>query len=62
MDRTVLAQSDEEIAAEFGRVLMLFQQSFSKVPNRRLLQSLMKQASGRGLTWVDALESIVKSR
>ena len=56
MDRNRLRITEEEVAAEFGRVLQLFQQA--KVKPR--FQQLMAEACSKGLNWVEALEYVLK--
>ena len=48
--------TDEEVAEEFGRVVVLLQLATRKP----LFQRLMAEASHKGLNWVEALEYVVK--
>ena len=55
MDRNRLRLTEEEVAAEFGRVLQLLQQAKTK-PR---FQQLMAEAGRNGLNWVEALEYVL---
>lgn len=52
MDRTHLKTSDDDVAAEFGRVVCLMQTVFRKPEFSRR----MAEASTKGLNWIEALE------
>ena len=55
-DRTHLKTSDDEAAAEFGRVVYLMQTVFRKPEFSRR----MAEASTKGLNWIQALEHVTK--
>ena len=55
-DRTPLRTSDDEVAAEFGRVVGLMQTVFRKPEFSRR----MAEASTMGLNWIQALEYVAK--
>ncbi len=48
--------TDEEVVAEFGRVVVLLQMAIRKP----LFQRLMAEASHKGLNWIEALEYVVE--
>ena len=56
MDRTILKVPDEEIAEEFGRVVVLLQRATSKP----LFKPLMTEAIQKGLNWIEALEYVAE--
>lgn len=55
MDRNHLRLTEEEVAAEFGRILYLLQQARAK-PR---FKELMAEAGRKGLNWVEALEYVL---
>lgn len=55
-DRAHLKTSDDEVAAEFGRVVCLMQIVFKKPEFSRR----MAEASTKGLNWIQALEHVAK--
>ena len=55
MDRNRLRLNEEEVAAEFGRVLQLLQQARL----RPRFKQLMAEAGREGLNWVEALEYVL---
>lgn len=57
IDRTGLKVTDEEVAEEFGRVVVLLQLARRKP----LFQRLMAEASHKGLNWVEGLEHVIGS-
>ena len=62
MNREQFKTPDEEVAREFGRVIDLLQKSIAKVPDQHLLTRLMKEASAKGLNWVEGLEYVAEHR
>ncbi len=58
MSRGQYRTSDEDVAEEFGRVIELLRQARAK-PR---FSQLMAEGCSRGLTWVEALEYVVRSK
>ena len=56
LDRTSLKTSEDEVAAEFSRVVCLMQTVFRQPEFSRR----MAEASTQGLNWIEALEHVAK--
>lgn len=56
MDRNSLRTPDEFMAAEFGRVMLLFGKALPNESDRASFERLMNEASAKGLNWVEGLE------
>jgi hypothetical protein len=56
MSRQSLAITDEEVVAEFGRVVNLFARALPKSSDINAFCRLMNEAGKQGFTWVEALE------
>ena len=56
MSREHMRTPEESIAAEFGRVVLLFGQALPSEVERTRFERLTAEASARGLNWVEALE------
>ena len=53
---------EEDVAAEFDRVCQLFQLAMGKPSDRVLFESLMGEASDKGMNWVQGLQYVVEHR
>lgn len=62
MGREYLRTSDEFVAAEFGRVMLLFGQALPDNADRTTFERLTNEASAKGLNWVEALEYVAAKR
>ena len=62
MDRSSLRTPDEFVAAEFGRVMMLFGKALPSETDRVSFERLMNEASAKGLNWVQGLEYAAAQR
>lgn len=62
LDRNQYRTSEEELAAEFGRVLTLFNEALARTGDGSLFRFLMNEASAKGLNWVEGLEYVVSRR
>ncbi len=60
MNRLQLKTSDEELVAEFGRVMDLFSCGFKARSNGAAFFTRVNEAAAQGFSWVDALEKAVK--
>ena len=56
LDRTHLTTSEDDVAAEFGRVVWLMQSVFRKPEFSRR----MAEAAAKGLNWIQALEYVAQ--
>lgn len=56
MNRQLLRTSDEDLAAEFGRILNLFSRALTTRADLPAFCRRVNQASAQGLTWIEALE------
>ncbi|MGI4830157.1 MAG: hypothetical protein ACRYFU_18435 [Janthinobacterium lividum] len=62
MNRNTLRTPDEFMAAEFGRVMMLFGKALPSESDRTTFERLMNEASAKGLNWVEGLEYAAAQR
>ncbi len=62
MAREQYRTPDEDVAVEFERVSQLFRLALGKPSDRVLFDSLMAEASERGLNWVQGLEFVIEKR
>jgi hypothetical protein len=62
MERFYRHTTDEELAAEFGRVKDLFDSALHGPADRAAFCTMMNEASAQGLNWVQALEYVVRQR
>ena len=62
MAREQYRTPDEDVAAEFERVSHLFRLALGRPSDRLLFDSLMSEASARGLNWVQGLEYVIEQR
>lgn len=62
MEREYLHTTDEEVAAEFGRVKELFDTALHGPADRAAFCAMMNEASAKGMNWVQALEYVVTRR
>lgn len=62
MGREQFRTADGDVAAEFDRVCQLFQLALGKPSDRVLFDSLMGEASEKGLNWVQGLEYVIRRR
>lgn len=62
MAREQYRTPDEDVAAEFERVSQLFRLALGKSSDRLLFDSLMGEASEKGLNWVQGLEYVIEKR
>lgn len=62
MDRNSLRTTDEFMAAEFGRVMMLFGKALPSESDRVSFERLMNEASEKGLNWIEGLEYAAAQR
>ena len=62
MAREQFRTPDEDVAAEFDRVCQLFQLALGKASDRVLFDSLMGEASDKGLNWIEGLEYVIEQR
>lgn len=62
MRRDHLKTTDEDLVAEFGRVLELFGEAFSRSSDRVAFCLSVNEAGERGLTWIQALEQAAQKR
>ncbi len=62
MAREQYRTPDEDVAAEFERVSQLFRLALGRPSDRVLFDSLMGEASEKGLNWVQGLEYVIERR
>lgn len=62
MAREQYRTPDADVAAEFERVSQLFQLALGQPSDRVLFDSLMSEASDKGLNWVQGLEYVIEQR
>jgi hypothetical protein len=62
MGREQYRTPDADVAAEFERVSQLFQLALGQPSDRVLFDSLMSEASDKGLNWVQGLEYVIEQR
>lgn len=62
MNRHTLRTPDEFMAAEFGRVMMLFGKALPSESDRTNFERLMNEASAKGLNWIEGLEYAAAQR
>lgn len=62
MQRQSLRLSDEELAAEFGRIMILFTRAFPRGSDLAAFCRLVNEAGARGHNWVEALEHAAHAR
>lgn len=62
MSREYLRTPDDYVAAEFGRVMLLFGQALPSESDRKNFERLTGEASAKGLNWIQALEYVAAKR
>lgn len=62
MGREQYKTPEEDVAAEFDRVCQMFQLAMGKPSDRMLFESLMGEASDKGLDWVQGLQYVIEQR
>ncbi len=62
MAREQYKTPDEDVAAEFERVSQMFRLALGKPSDRVLFDSLMAEASSKGMNWVQGLEYVIERR
>lgn len=62
MNREALRTPDEFVAAEFARVMLLFGQALPSDTDRITFERLTREASAKGLNWIEALEYVAAKR
>ena len=62
MGREQYKTAEQDVSAEFERVCQLFRLALGRPSDRVLFDSLMGEASARGLNWVQGLEYVMEHR
>ncbi len=62
MNRQYLKISDEELVAEFGKVLNLFSSALKTRADAASFYRLVNEGSEQGLTWLEAVERAAEQR
>lgn len=62
MDRQHLTTSDEDLVAEFGRVLELFGRALTTRSDLSAFCQHVNASAAQGFTWLEALEKAAESK
>ena len=62
MNREHYRTSQEQVAFEFGLLILSYQQARAQSQSKSNFARLMNQASAQGKTWVDGLKSVLENR